>query len=70
MLLKFNNNNIIIIVELCIHIPCVHIAQCTDLLSVHGYNFVNFRKVLLSCTGGPGDKKHSLHPDLAQTRKI
>ena len=44
----------------------MHIAQSIDLLSVHGYNFVNFRKIvemLLSCTGGPGDKKHSLYPD-------
>ena len=30
-------------------------------------------EMLLSCTGGSGDrdlKKRSLHPDLAQTRKI
>ena len=44
-----------------------------DLLSVHGYKFVNFRKIvemLVSCTGDPGDKKHSLHPDLARTSEI
>ena len=48
----------------------MHIAQSTDLLSVHGYKFVNFRKIvemLLSCTGDPGDKKHSLRRDLART---
>ena len=54
------------------HIPCSHIAYSIDLLCVHGYKFVNFRKIvemLLSCTGDLGDKS-TLHPDVARTSKI
>ena len=28
------------------HIPRAHIAQSIDLLSVHGYNFVNLREIM------------------------
>ena len=39
------------------------------LLSVHGYKFVNFRKIMKCCLivlGIYGDKKYSLHPDLVR----
>ena len=39
----------------------LHKLYYIDLLSVHGYKFVNFRKIvemLISYTGDPGNKKH------------